>query len=172
MIFTSIYLKMIVSKTHKQNKHTLAHTLVLLDITNSYSRLCRESHSLIYHLLDSNVPIKRPPCLLFKKPKKSSGPVLSRQQSQKVTSSGLLSDVSAASSVTELCSLNQQSQRRGRARRPRAPQAPSRARAPLQQLPWSRRGLGTTRRHKQAAAFGSPAPQEGCTHKEGLRGPC
>lgn len=165
------------SKTHKQNKHTLAHTLVLLDITKSYSRLYMESHSLIYHLLDNNAPIRRPSCLLFKKPKKSSSPVLSRQQSQKVTTSGLLSDASAASSVTELRSLNQQCQRRGRARRPRAPQAPSRARPRCSSCRgrgavWVQRGdtsrlLPSALRHRRRAertrkGWGAPAEVQQC----------
>lgn len=50
MIFRSIYLKMMVSKTYIQNKYTLMYTLVLLDITKLYSRLYMESHSLNYHL--------------------------------------------------------------------------------------------------------------------------
>lgn len=48
--FMSIYLKMIVSKTYIQNKYTLMYTLVLLDITKSYSRLYVETHSLNYQL--------------------------------------------------------------------------------------------------------------------------
>lgn len=50
MTFRSIYLKRMVSKTYRQNKHTLTHTLVLLDFTKSFSRLYMESHSLNYHL--------------------------------------------------------------------------------------------------------------------------
>lgn len=50
MNFRSIYLKRMVSKTYRQNKHTLTYILVLLDITKSSSRLYMETHSLNYHL--------------------------------------------------------------------------------------------------------------------------
>jgi len=87
----SIYPKMMMSKTYIQNKYVLTYTLVLLDITKSYSRLYVESHSLNCHLASQKYTNYKTILSTIKK-KKSSNPILSRQQSQKVTSCWLLSD--------------------------------------------------------------------------------